>query len=233
MIEAEILDTNAEAGSRIASEAELIERYGIGRSVLREAVRILEYDGIATMRRGPGGGLFVSRPNGEGLVHAAALWLHLNDAQITDLFDVREILESRSAASAADKIDADGTELLRGMLVRERELAEEQAYDEYTAQTLRFHESVARLSGNVVSLLMVMTLVELTQAYSSAGSYRDADMVAETNAHEAIVRAIVAGDAPLASQRMISHLRASRTFAEQSSTRSTRSGARRASVRRR
>jgi DNA-binding FadR family transcriptional regulator len=221
-IEAHIIDSGFEPGARLGSETELIEQYSIGRSILREAVRILEYDGIAAMRRGPGGGLFVTAPSGDGLVHAAALWLHLNDAQTGDLFEVREILESRCAVWAAERIDPAGTDLLRAMLDEERALAEARSFEAYSAQTLKFHQVVAELAGNAVARLVVTMLADLTEAYGAANSYSAEDIVAETRAHEAIVHAIVAGDGPLASQRMTAHLRASRTFAEESSKRSTR-----------
>ena len=41
----------------LGAEAELRERYGVSRAVLREAVRILEYHGAVTTKRGPGGGV--------------------------------------------------------------------------------------------------------------------------------------------------------------------------------
>ena len=48
-----------EPGTLLGSEAELTAKYEVSRAVFREAVRILEHHQIATMRRGPGGGLFV------------------------------------------------------------------------------------------------------------------------------------------------------------------------------
>ena len=48
-------------GYLLGSQTALIERYGASRAVFREALRLLEHHQIATMRRGPGGGLFVSR----------------------------------------------------------------------------------------------------------------------------------------------------------------------------
>ena len=48
-------------GTLLGSQATLIEKYGASRDVFREALRLLEHHQVATMRRGPGGGLFVSR----------------------------------------------------------------------------------------------------------------------------------------------------------------------------
>ena len=49
-------------GDLVGTEPELIEREGVSRALLREAVRLLEHHHIARMRRGPGGGLFVMAP---------------------------------------------------------------------------------------------------------------------------------------------------------------------------
>src|SRR6202043_3013780 len=54
-------------GSVLASEPELLERYGVSRPVLREAGRILESQRVARMRRGPRGGLVVLEPDGSAL----------------------------------------------------------------------------------------------------------------------------------------------------------------------
>ena len=53
-------------GDLVGTEPELIEREGVSRALLREAVRLLEHHQIARMRRGPGGGLFVEAPSTPG-----------------------------------------------------------------------------------------------------------------------------------------------------------------------
>ena len=50
-------------GTVLGSESDLLERYGVSRAVFREAVRLVEHQQVASMRRGPGGGLVVSEPS--------------------------------------------------------------------------------------------------------------------------------------------------------------------------
>ena len=52
-----------EPGELFGSEVELIARYGVSRAVFREAVRLLEHHGLAEMRRGLHGGLFIVQPD--------------------------------------------------------------------------------------------------------------------------------------------------------------------------
>jgi DNA-binding FadR family transcriptional regulator len=53
------------AGDVVGSEERLLERYGVGRGTLREAIRILEFRGVGCMRRGPNGGLVVTLPSAQ------------------------------------------------------------------------------------------------------------------------------------------------------------------------
>ena len=55
-IENQVVALGWPVGEVLGSEAELLERFGVSRAVLREAVRIVEHTGAARMRRGPGGG---------------------------------------------------------------------------------------------------------------------------------------------------------------------------------
>ena len=58
-----IVSEGLQPGELVGTESELIEREGVSRALLREAVRLLEHHQIARMRRGPGGGLFVMAPS--------------------------------------------------------------------------------------------------------------------------------------------------------------------------
>ena len=211
-IEAEILAAGHRPGERLGGEAELIERYDTSRTLLREAVRLLEHDGICEMRRGPGGGLHVVAMDSNAVTHAAALWLHFTDAPVDDLYDVRTLLESRCATWAAERIDADGVARLRAC--REREDAAIDACDP-TALTIAvndFHVAVAEIAGNAVALLFVKVLSELNESYAGSPEYDPDDLAAVRHAHTAIADAIIAGDPVMAAHRTLRHLRASARF---------------------
>lgn len=201
-------------GTRLGSEPELIAQYEISRSIFREAVRILESEGIAAMRRGPGGGLYALAPESVTVTHAAALWLRFNQANVADLYDVRETLEARVAALAAERADMTAVTELRKIVDEQRQAAAEENFDSYTALTEQFHETVAQISGNMVASLFVQMLMELNSYMGAAPEYQKHQLVETDDAHAAISEAIITGDSALASRRMINHLRASRAFAE-------------------
>ena len=77
-------------GDLVGTEPELIEREGVSRAPLREAVRLLEHHQIARMRRGPGGGLFVMAPTTEcGRTEMAAIYLARRGMQLGELAELR------------------------------------------------------------------------------------------------------------------------------------------------
>ena len=70
-----IVAEGLQPGDLVGTEPELIEREGVSRALLREAVRLLEHHQIARMRRGPGGGLFVMAPSANAVTEVAAIYL--------------------------------------------------------------------------------------------------------------------------------------------------------------
>jgi DNA-binding FadR family transcriptional regulator len=228
-IEGDILDEGLRPGARLGSESDLMTRYDTSRTLLREAVRILEHDGICEMRRGPGGGMYVRDMDDDAVSHAAALWLQFNGAPVEDLYDVRHVLETRCAAWAAERIDERGVALLSECRRREDEAIAAGDIAALNSAVNDFHVAIAEASGNAVASLFVKVLSELNRSYSGAASYSGDEITATRRAHQALAEAIVSGDPVLAAHRATVHMRASCEFSQsQRSTRqrSTRQGIR-------
>ncbi len=202
-------------GELLGSEADLMARFGVSRTILREAVRILEHDGLARMRRGPGGGLFATAPDTEALTHASMLWLRYNETPSKQLYDARSIIEPQCASWAAESIDEAGVELLEEALETERAAVRAGDMAAFTTATHAFHRAVALLSGNQVCLLFVQTMTSLTSVFAAVDHYSDAEQQDTMRAHGQIARAIIAGDGPMAGHRMVTHMRATHGFSDQ------------------
>ncbi len=89
----DVVDQGWPVGALLGSEGELIERCGVSRAVFREAVRLLEHHQIARMRRGPGGGLFVTAPGVEATTEAIAMHVERHGITPSQLFEVRTAIE--------------------------------------------------------------------------------------------------------------------------------------------
>lgn len=190
-------------GEVIGTEPGLMSELGVSRAVFREAVRLLEQDEVAQMRRGPGGGLIVTAPRASSVARAAALHLQFLGAGADDIFEARTALELQTADLAAQRIDEKGIGMLRAALDDEAELQDEGGQ----LGSSHVHLVIAELTGNPALRLFVEVMARLTPGVPptdpAAGAARQADV---RHAHERIVDAIVAGDSSLARHRMLRHL---------------------------
>ena len=196
-------------GQVIGTEPGLMLELGVSRAVFREAVRLLEQDEVAQMRRGPGGGLVVTAPSASSVARAGALHLQFFGAGADDIFEARSALELQTADLAAQRIDEKGIDLLRAALEDEAELQDEAGLQDESGPlgASHIHLVIAELTGNPALRLFVEVLARLTPGITPAdpavAAARQADV---RHAHERIVDAIVAGDSSLARHRMLRHL---------------------------
>jgi DNA-binding FadR family transcriptional regulator len=193
-------------GELLGSEAQLIERYGVSRAVLREAVRVLEHQQIARMRRGPGGGLFITAPGTEATTEAVALFLDRRSITPEALYEVRAAVEMAVLDRAMRVLDDEGLAQLRGALEAERSATKL----EFALVGHDLHLVLAELARNRVLELLAHVLVRLTRFHSAAPVDAPDPIPSKdvTHVHNRIVEAIVAGDAALARHRMRKHLEA-------------------------
>src|ERR1700760_2785221 len=118
-IEADIVRRGWPIGESLGSEHALQQRFCVSRSVLREAVRLVEHHHVARMRRGPNGGLLICEPDAGPATRAVVIYLEYLGSTIEDLFHARLVLEPLAAALAAERIDEGGIARLRGVLQAE------------------------------------------------------------------------------------------------------------------
>src|SRR5256885_2123974 len=112
-IEDDIAAAGWPVGTVFGTEPELSARYGASRSVLLEAVRLVEHHQVATMRRGPKGGLVVRAPDLHGAATALAIYLDHVGTSVVDLMDVRLMLEPLAARLVAESLSEESIAALR------------------------------------------------------------------------------------------------------------------------
>ena len=115
----DLVAAGLQPGDLVGAESELMEHAGVSRAVLREAVRLLEHHGVARMRRGPGGGLFVVAPNPYAVTDVAAIYLARHGMRMGDLAELRVGVEVTLAGMAAERADADAIADIIAALERE------------------------------------------------------------------------------------------------------------------
>ena len=129
------------AGSKLPSEAELCLELEASRSTVRSAIERL--NGIGMVKSHQGKGTFVCQLP----ALSAETALHVEEAKRVDVFEFRRILESESAALTAIRATAANIEELERSVAA---MAEGQTLREVAEQDMRFHELIARFSGNII-----------------------------------------------------------------------------------
>lgn len=192
-------------GDVLGSESELLDRYGVSRAVFREAVRLVEHQQVARMRRGPGGGLVVTEPSIETIIGATLLYLRRVDARLDEVFEARVILEELVADVVIDRLTDDDITRLHDLV------AQEHTGDVRNPRTL--HSALAEATRNPAFELFVDLLDKMTLLYMTDPAELTPKVRAEAqHAHDRIVDAVVAGDAEAARRRMRRHLDAEADF---------------------
>lgn len=207
-IEQDVRRTGWPVGKVLGSETELRERYQVSRAVLREAIRLVEHHQVASMRRGPAGGLVVRAPDAGAATSAMVVYLEFVGTSMEHLLTARRMIEPLAAALAAENITEAGIKTLRTALADE--LAAGPNRDSHIRSAL--HLTLAELSGNPALHLFVDVLVRLTFRYAlDQLSHLPDDpshpvLTSSDVSHEAMVDAVVSGDAARAQYLATQHL---------------------------
>lgn len=101
----EILSSDEEA-PYLGLEDDLLERLGVSRPTLRQAVRLLQAEGILTVRRGHHGGLYGRRPTADGVAHMASVYLRTRRTSFADISRSHGLITTECARLAALNPDA-------------------------------------------------------------------------------------------------------------------------------
>lgn len=201
-----------QVGAVFGTETGLLARYRVSRAVFREAVRLLEYHSIAQMRRGPGGGLVVSKPAPQASIDTIALYLQYRKPSREDLRCVRDAIEIDNVAKVVNRRAESEVAAFLNTL---RAPLEQEDLRRAAVEEFRFHIGLAQLAGNAVLDLFLRIIVELFRRHwSSTGQAlpSESDVVAVDHAHLRILEAIADGDDSLARYRVRRHLDAASSW---------------------
>jgi DNA-binding FadR family transcriptional regulator len=138
---------------QLPSESVLMEEFGVSRPTLREAFRILEAEGAITVRRGVRGGARVQVPDLNISAQHVGLLLQYRGALLSDVYDVRAILEPAAARMAAKHRTSADLSRLQEALDRQRESVDDPGTQ--FAADAEFHRLIVEMSGS--ETLQVLT----------------------------------------------------------------------------
>jgi GntR family transcriptional regulator, transcriptional repressor for pyruvate dehydrogenase complex len=205
-----IVSRGLRPGDRLATEAEMIAEYEVGRATVREALRVLEAQGLIEVRVGAGGGPFVARPDPHGLARMLSLQLRMSDATLREVLDARLIIEPALAGQAAHRRRDGHVAALRA---NQRELeAAPRGSPGFLRVNEEFHTLIADASGNRPLAALWSALAAIADGHEAGVRYTAAAFGAMIAAHRKITEAIAAGDADEAIRAMTVHLEATQAY---------------------
>jgi GntR family transcriptional repressor for pyruvate dehydrogenase complex len=203
----QIYDAEMAPGTRLPSEAQMLSEYDVGRASLREALRILEANGLISMRPGPGGGPVVGEASALEFGRVATLYFQMAGMTWGELAEARLIFEPICARLAAERRDPALIEALKEVDADARKRGHDD--DRVYLETGRdFHRLVSELSDNRILNLFSRSLDDIFHDRVEVGMlFPKADRHKVIDVHGAIGQAIIDGDADLAEHLMREHMR--------------------------
>lgn len=198
-------------GDTLPSEAVLMEHFGVSRPSLREAFRILEAEGLISVRRGARGGARVHVPEVAAVARYAGALLQYRGTTLADVYETRALLEAPAARQLARRRRRADLQQLDALLA-----AEEDALDDRTAffdADEAFHLGVVELAGNKTLVLLVRMLYEIVETATASstqahiGKPEELDLRRRTHrSHVRLVELVRAGKATDAQAYWYEHL---------------------------
>lgn len=192
-------------GDRLPSERDLTERFGVSRTTVRDALRILEAQGLIEVRLGARGGAFVTAPEPAQVSATLGRMLMFASVEPAELEEARRVLELAVIDLACRRVTDDDIEALSAIC--DEAQASIAAGDFDVRLSVRFHARLARAAHNrALDLLLnsfqgavLLTLMRARDATPTHGLRGLAE-------HRQLIEALGTGDQPAASKIMRDHL---------------------------
>lgn len=201
-----VLSGDIKPGTALPTESELSHQFGVSRTVIREAVRVLVSKGLVTAKHGSG--VWVQAEEHWDLLDPRILFEQVqakrNEQILDEVLEVRRVIEVEVAALAAERRTEDDLQVLQGALEAMRVAAGDP--DAYTASDIRFHDRILVAARNrlfqktlrpVSQVLEVGRLISIRRPDAAPLSLRG---------HEEIFTAIQQADADRARCAMRQHV---------------------------
>jgi GntR family transcriptional repressor for pyruvate dehydrogenase complex len=207
LIESEILDGKMPVGQRLESEEKLCERFGVSRTVIREAIQQLRGRGL--LRTLKGSGTYIAESNLDTLANAVEAYSALaEDLDFLELIDFRIMIETECARLAAIHAGEVVIRELRSIMEAMRQSKNDRS--EFSRLDISFHLVIARGSGNRIYATVLRALEKKCIDYARKNR-GDSDWFQSIMiTHQAILDAIENGKSEIAAEAMHKHLLSSR-----------------------
>lgn len=216
----QIVKGDLKPGRTLPPELQLMEQFGVSRPTLREAFRVLEAEGLISVRRGSRGGAQVLSPDVSNAARHIGLLLQMQGTTIDDVYAARMVSEPACAGMLAKvRTRQDLEDLTR--VIEELETAVGSLPDpaRWSHLTFRFHELIVQRCGNKTLAVQGAVLHDIVATHLSVRAVRSFDETASPTrfrsaikAYKKLVSLLEAGDAAGAERHWRRHMEAAAEY---------------------
>ena len=191
-------------GTPLPPERELVVQTRMSRTTVREALRILEVQGLIRIKAGRAGGAFVQRPGEESVAKTLDLLIRGRQIRLASVHETREAIEPSCARlAAANRTSAD----LSRLEAANDALPASDSIEEFLQANVDWHVAVATASHNEILTGVMLALSRAIYTTTNTEGFIDDEVRATTiQAHRSVTRAIRERDAEAAARRMGRHV---------------------------
>ncbi|MFM0394901.1 FadR/GntR family transcriptional regulator [Paraburkholderia phytofirmans] len=216
----QIVTGKLSSGDCLPPEAELIEIFKVSRPTIREALRILETEGLVVLGRGIRSGAQIQLPSVGRAAHYAAMVLSTAGATMAEIHEARMALEPPLTRSLAESADKSGLVALKECLIQQQGALAKKDYAAALTAINRFHELLCQSAGNSVLTLLVGMLHALSRSTASILVERGGtsseevhkNMVKTTSGHRRLIELLESGNGEQAEQFWATYMKRSHEF---------------------
>lgn len=199
-----ILEADLQPGQKLESEQDMLRSLQVARGTLREALRLLEAEGLITIKTGPGGGPVVDRPDLGRLTRNLLIFLLTSGATLRHVHEARRVLYPLISRLAAENATAEQKHaLLQSVTSMQEKVEDEEAF---LAENSRFLRLMAEASGNPVLMAFSVSMLDILDGYSIGVRYTLRSRRETIKSYVATVAAISDCDARMASELTDAHV---------------------------
>lgn len=192
-------------GDRLPTERTLGMQWGVSRTVVREAVKVLTTAGLVRARQGSG--LYVAARPHPLATAAINLAMPVDPEHMLSLFEFRRTLETQTARLAAERITPRELQALEEAVIAHRREAESHPDDRFPDPDLAFHRTIAEATHNLFFVSSVTTVFQLhAQAIDMLIASIPGSVLVAADQHAAIYNAIRGGQPDAAATAMRTHV---------------------------
>lgn len=192
-------------GDTLPSERDLVKQLGIARASVREALRVLEFQGIIEVRQGKGA-VIVGDINSLDSGETVRQWFQEHAKAVLDMLEVREALELKAVQLAAKLITPQQVNDLRRILEQSNNLKLDNDLNQLVQLDRRFHSMIVQASGNEI-LCDLVDMVMQSMISPRRSTLRISGRANRSHQeHHEILDALAEGDMKRAERAMSLHI---------------------------